>query len=799
MSNTIDRIYTDSPLIDEIVYQCKTMILGGIILKDEDRANSYETAQSIKNSDRYADIIEGKCPFELWDYDYSTIKKLGVSDYNAIIYSKNNTKIPEEYRPMLLNMKNQEFLDSYEELNEYYRMLSGLPAIGKYGIRLTVDQYNRIGVPTINFYKYLHEMTEDEINIIDSVGVLDEIKNTYPEEEYLNYLGDRKINPYMARKAMPFGLLYLPPCTSSEVYNKFKDLIEKNRVYLLHTLYSKAFKFQSEYYDKFFMCMIIIQAFVDMIDLSPEYIIQRELFDLRTIQFVFESQGVEYFEDIPLKYQKRLIKNLNRLLKYKSTNKNLVDIVSLFGFKDAKLFKYYLFKYPIMNEDGTYKYDTYEDPKTGKPVEDLESNYELKFIKVPIDGVADEAIRDPFNYMDYDEVVRDDIFWNGPYDSDTVKHKILEQEFNLVVSKYMGLETAYSLTEISMELCYFMNMILYTDVDSSNVTIEIPEINTNMKYPLVDCLIALMSLMYSFLGIKDNIIYNPVQAMDIYGFNFETDMDKLSTYIAEKGYSLDDLLYDEKSKTQLKFKIPENGYLSFNQMMEVYTNNIGVLKHVVNEMYNANDKNIYDLYRKIYQGLMVTKLNFSYFRSVGYEPKTYLDFLMAKNSPLFDVINDCKNITDVTDRKNKATQLIANIVDNIYLYLDEDKFRFLFHGVPTVSVDYIRQYLFKVLNFFKSYKVDFAKTNIVYKFDDKLHNKVNIIDKILFHYIFNKTDHISIDDWKQLLIKLNPSDDIEIQDIIELIVSHYSKLRFSHSIWTREDEVKLSVSDWLNR
>lgn len=799
MVKKVDRIYTDSPLIDEIVYQCKTMILSGIILKDEEEANSKETAHSIKNADRYADIIEGKDRFELWDYDYNTICKVpGINESQAVLYAKNNSRIPEEYKSILLKLKEDEFLESYEELNEYYRKLSGLPAVGRFGIKLTREQYERMKLPTFDFYKYLHEMTEDEINIIDSFGILDEIKQTYPEEEYLNFLGDRRIDPYMARKTMPFGLLYLPPCTSAEVFNKFKDLIEKNRVFLLQTFYSKAFKFQSEYYDKFFMSMIIVQAFIDMIDLSPEYIIQRELFDLRTIQYIFESQGVEYFEDIPLKYQKRLIKNLNRLLKYKSSNKNLIDIASLFGFENATLFKYYLFKYPIMQEDGTYKQDTYEDPKTGLNVENLESNYELKFVKVPIEGgIAEEAIRDPFNYVEYDDVVANDVYWNGPYDVETVKHIILEKEFNLVVSKYMGLETAYSLTDISMELCYFMNMILYADINSESLLIDIPEINTNVKYPLTDCLIALMSLMYNYLDIKDNIIYNPIQAMSVYGFNFEIDMDILSTYITEKGYTLDDLLYDEKTKTQLKYKIPENGCLSFNQLLDIYTNNIAVLKHVVHEMYTANDKNIYDLYRKIYKSLMVTRINFDYFRSIGYEPKTYRDFLMAKNSPLFDIVNDCRNIADTNDRKNKTSQVINNIVDNIYLYIDEEKFRFLFHGVPTVSMDYLRQYLFKVLNFFKSYKVDFTNTNIVYKLDDRLNNKVNIIDKILFHYIFNKTDNVSIDDWKKLLIQLNPSDKVEVQDIIELIISRFISLKASHSMGITNEKLSLEIVDYL--
>ena len=48
--STLKRQITDSPLIDEIVYQCQE-ILQGIVVKNEDEANKYETAYSIKQSD----------------------------------------------------------------------------------------------------------------------------------------------------------------------------------------------------------------------------------------------------------------------------------------------------------------------------------------------------------------------------------------------------------------------------------------------------------------------------------------------------------------------------------------------------------------------------------------------------------------------------------------------------------------------------------------------------------------------------------------------------------------------------
>lgn len=804
MADNVERIYTETPLIDEIVYQVKGMIMEGIVLKDIEEANNNETLNSIRQSDKYADIIEGKDRFELWEYDYNTIIKLpSITKEMAVMYAMNNALIDEKSKPLLLKIKQEEFLDRYEEQNNYYRMLNGLPDLGDRGILLTDDQVSRLNVKYFDVGKRVHEMSNNEINLLDNFGILDEIKETHPEKRYLWHLGEKKIDPYIARKTLPFGVLYLPVCESSEVYNKFKDRLEINRVFFLQTMYSQAYKFQSDYYNKFVMCMIIIHSFVDMIDLSPEYIIQRELFDMRTIQYVFESQGVEFFPDIPLKYQKRLIKNLNRLIKYKSCDKNLIDIVSLFGFDNVDLFKYYILKDPIMLEDGSYKHDTYEDPKTGEDVEDLDANYELKFLKVKLDGgIAEEAIRDPFNLYDYDELVSEDVYWNGPYTKEYVKQEILKHEFNMVMSKYIGMEVTYSLTELALELSYFINMILYTNIDMSELQIEVPELNSNDKFPLFDLLIGLYSLMYTYLGIKDTIIYNPVQALDVCGFNFETDMEKLQEYVAEKGYTLEELGVDG-------WMNPSNtGVYTFNQLIEIYTNNINIYDHLVYEMYHANDKDIYDIYRHLFQSLMICKLNFEYFRSYGVEPQTYLEFLGSKNSPLYEIIYSCKNIENIEERKTQASKLINYIVDNIYIYIDEEEFRYIFHNIPTVSMDYIRQYLFKVLNFFKSYKVDFTHVNVVYKFDDRLENKINIIDRILYSYAYSKTDKVNIDDYIKKLIQFSPKEKIRVEDrISEFDIEHWNKYVFKDYMeyWDRIKRLIIHImfkeygSPWLDR
>lgn len=741
-SREIRKRVTDNPILDEIIYQCQNMIRG-IVLKDEERANNNETLLSIQKSDLYAMVIEGKAKFPFFTYTFEILSQVpSISRNQAMMWAKNNALIPDELKPTLLELAKKKFLENYEEQNNYYRMLYGLPNIGEAGIHLSPEEIDMIGIESFDVSKYVHEMDDSEATILYKKGVIDVLLEKYPDKLYLKHLGVKRVEPYIARKMPRFSLLYLPPTESTEVFNKFRERIEINRVFILKTMYSEAYKFESEYYDRFIMIMIIVQSLDDMVALAPEYIISRELFDLRTIQYIFEACGVKFFPEIPLKFQKRLVKNLNRLIKYKSCDKNMLDIADLFGFDNLQLFKYYLTKIPYMNEDGSYRHDTYEDPKTGKDVEDLENNYKLSFLKVPLGETYDDYIRDEMNYVDYDETVREDIYWNGPYSREYVREEILKHNFNVVVSKYISVDTVYSLTELTFELVYFINMIMYSGIDVNSLTVAVPEVSSSTEFPLIDLIILLYSLMYLYNGTEDNIIYDPVQAMAVLGFNFEVDMNKLESYVQEHGYTLEELGVSEFRNV--------NGIYDYKQLIDVYTTNKKINDHLIHEIVTANDKDIYDIYMTLYNSLMVTKINFDYFRknsTIGRAPKTYKEFLSMKNANLYNIIDECASIITENERRLKITEYINYIVEDIYTYIDRDTFRYVFNNIPTVGMDYIRTYLFKVLNFFKSYKVDMIHTGNIYYFDDRLQNNITVIDRIKYNFTLHKGEKIEIEDY----------------------------------------------------
>ena len=133
----------------------------------------------------------------------------------------------------------------------------------------------------------------------------------------------------------------------------------------------------------------MVQTFIDMLAEIPDYLIKKDIFDIRTARDIFKSNGIDYYSNIPLRYQLAMVRNVNRLIKFKSTSQSIVDICSLFGFDNIEIFKYYLLKEHRRDRDGNYLFNKDEN---GKLID--EENYDLKFIKVPMDELVDDNIFD---------------------------------------------------------------------------------------------------------------------------------------------------------------------------------------------------------------------------------------------------------------------------------------------------------------------------------------------------------------------------------------------------------------------
>lgn len=361
------------------------------------------------NYHQYANTdIYNKCKnntigyYELYKYLPTETQKMVINteieEYtNTKVYSENKQLLnsylnglpideANEIRKNITNDMMTWYVDNFNEINNYYRTLIGLSPIidgASYEYEDTLLQsqidpinYHKFGkqlismipegiYPESHWYAPISSYDSYDIGILEEFGVLDAYvqlcKSTMYSERYsyFRFLGDNKINLYRARKAGNFELLALPTIDNNDMKDKFVDAYVVNRDYVIKTVYSDAYKFQSDYYNKFIIIFILVNTIMDILSGISDMLINRKVFDARCIKYLFESYGIPYYSEIPIKYQQAMLKNLNILLKYKSSTRNMVDICSLFGFSDIKVFGYYMLKEHVV--DGYYGEYVYKE------------------------------------------------------------------------------------------------------------------------------------------------------------------------------------------------------------------------------------------------------------------------------------------------------------------------------------------------------------------------------------------------------------------------------------------------------
>lgn len=760
--STYDRVETDNPLLDEIVYNCKLM-MRTCILKDEHTANRVETLESMRNADIYRMIKEGTIKYFAFDYTKDDMLAVAIPDNNINKYLNDPKSMPDEYKQRLLDYRSKLFMENYEETNPYYRKLSGLPNSPDEYVYLTKDQMNKIGL-SMDISKPVHAQPIAVRNAIVNTGIIDELKAKYPKFYYLKHI-NKELDPYIMRKVPDLGLIYVDTSAEPILVSRFKELIDKNRVYILKTMGEDAYRYYSTYYDRFLMMMVVVQTICDMVTDMSDYYIRRDVFDIRTCEYFFDAYDVEFFPEIPLKYQKKLVQNLNRLIKYKATDKNILDICSIFGFKDIQVFKYYLCK------------DHKTDPTTGKylPLEgkELSDVYDLRFIKVPIEESVADYIKDETASNDYDTITLSDKYWDGPYSHEEIKRKLLEKEFNIVESKYLSIDNTYSLTEMSFEFVYFINMLMFTGVNVENINLTIPTVSVSAKLNILDVMMYMYALMYLYQGVEDFIIDAPSMYLKIMGFNFDVDLAEVAAYIADRGYTLEDLGVKQ-------FSVPaDKTVFSIGEMVKIFINNKEIYDHVSSEMYKVDTKEQYECYKKIFDSYFTTELNYKYFyiEELGRQATSYSEYLKYNSSVLYESLNTIKDMPVYEDRQAVIINSLNAICDFIVQWINNEEIQNIFVNLPVESGNSVMAYMYKIINFFKSYKVTLLDVNNIYKIDEE---RVFIIDDYYINYIFNKNEVINAIDYiydRNISLTIGNTSDslILVEDLLEDITRNYEK------------------------
>lgn len=698
------------------LYSDILQMIDRLVIKRMDLARAAETTESARAFELYYACLTGSRYFyNFYRFDADILEKyLPSGDVASCYYDPN--KIPEQYRAQIVSDQAARVIDSYEELNEYYRMLAGLPRRDDHQW-IYVTDYADVphDVP-------VHQLTIEQISRLETRGKLDELKEQYPDRTYLDYLGSNAVDIIEARLAKPFEILRLGVPTNALTEKMFEEEYYMARRYVMATIYNRSLFTNRDLYDPIIGLMMIGLAVRNtLVPNEAEYLNFEEILDA-----ILESYGfLGYFEDFPFTYKKRLVMALDKLLMVKGTDGVLVDICRIFSFDNFYAKRYYLMKTYIKDNDGNIIFTN-----------NVDQQYDLNFVKSDIED--HEISYDEENRTDYEAVVNNDYLWQL---TEEELHSLKSEDFNLMMTKYIGIEAAYDLSALTFEVCYFLNLILQS---RDNVAkIKVPnKYATSGSSDLYTMIIFLLASLAKRSGFDGNIVYDPENIAEILRFNNADITEELQAIVDKYELQVDvtDNLIPGYDPVQLELL---RGSVKQLNVINTYVYNREMYNAIINEMNTTNDIRKYIALSNAKQCMYISAMEEEDFKLADGSPaSTYAEMLESLDPKLTAKLDSL----DLTDNDDSAdmNRLIIYILENLEELFNSNELYYLFLNTPNIYVSLLSRYLRIAINVFKASSVQLESINVFFNAGDN--EPIRVIDHKITHESLNIDDTIHVID-----------------------------------------------------
>lgn len=653
------------------------------------------------------------------------LRKTVVAEYEKALTSVN----PISGRPGYFNTLTGKYETIYEENNNYYRMLMGLPDKNDNDYIYNTDPRWSTTIP-------IHELPYVDRIEMEREGILDKLIEKYPSKEYINYLGKRYINPFTARIADRFEILYHNE-SSSDVLNKdFIDSYNSARHLVLSVYYNNSFRKTNTLYDNFLAMCILFIALQGMQYKYLQVDITRDFYDTESLKLVYDSYGVPFYNEIPLEYHRKIVKNINKLISYKGSSQVFFDLFDIFDLGAMNIYSYFLTKTHIIDTNGIPLFNIKKDADgnemyddEGRPILD-ESNYNIQFSRVKIYDDPALAVSDETNNVEYESLTENDPYWIEDAELAT---KLAGENFNYLESKYIGIQTVFDLMKMTYENAYIFRLIIDNKELTSKMQFRWSEIgDTCTLFDIIIYLSAIYCLRFGYEG----VISNKIPAiMDTLGYNFEKSRKVLQTRLLT-----DPIILENKQLTSL---ILDMDLVNLESVNDVYNDIVQIRDILIDGYTNAKNIDEYNAYRELYNSLMVSREITSVYTnpSTGEIYDTFVDIL-SNTSPILMQRYLLLNDSDLENEIILVTDHLASLIESL-------KYLSLSMGIGTGSMI---EPLFKILKFFKSAKAELVNYNITYTISMRGLNFFKMLDKLMM-----------------IMNDLKISEDTYIVDIMNLI------------------------------
>ena len=730
----------------ETLYRDLLSITKGLVIKRVDLAMLGETVETVRRFDEYLAAVNGSYSFYTFrDYQVSVLQEF-YDDATARLYSNDTKLIPEADRQKVAAAQAAYCADNYVELNNYYRVLNGKPPLsGPSSKYIYVTAYYDIPIDLP-----VHEMPYEMIGKLEARGMLDKLKMDYPDFEYLNYLGSNSIDIITARLARPFEIIRIGDTTNPHVTSIFRREYYLARKYILRNYYNSSQVNNKELYEPIIGMMILTTAIRNsLVPTDDDYLNFEEILDA-----ILDSYGfLKYFKKFPFTYKKRLVMALDNLLKIKGTDQVLVDVCKIFNPEELIANRYYLMKTYNLNTDGT-------PLNTGDPKID----YTMQFVKA---SITDHDIStSEENLTPYRTVVDSDFLWQLN-DEETIK--ALNQDFNLMMTKYVDVEAAYSVSAVVFEVCTFLNFLLNSrfSIQKHYVTNQYA---TGSKSSLFATIVMVLAAMAKRSGYDGNIVYDAMTIAEVWGsspypneelekpmderyqyndryrdniiwkFNYDSiDVDAVIAEVIEK-YELNIDVYDDliPGYTEIMLAQRPGDMSEIGTLLSIYVSNRDLYDAILQEMQTTEDVRKYIALSNIKDALYTSAMTREAFQmSNGEAASTYYEMLQDVDYKLAEKL-------DATEDADELTNLIVYLLEKLEEYFKSDELKYLFMNTPTMYSSLINKYISTAINVFKASTVQLRNVNVFFYLGDE--NPIRVISDLKREYTRHFDEYIHVVD-----------------------------------------------------
>lgn len=717
----------DISLSSEVYANLIMTLSTGIVWKNLALANTYDNKENLYSSEIFVSANRGMLSFEIVDeIPKEVFINLGYSNELATKYSLRKSLIPQkersaviaEYQRALCSINPNtgrpgyncpqidasgnivdNWVEVYSEKNNYYRMLIGLPDLEDTDFVYNTKSVNwPMNVP-------IHEMTFVQRLEIEESGYLAELIKQNPKKKYLQFVGSRMIDLYSARTADRFDILWMNEVSSqSTIKDEFIDVYNSNKNLVNRVYYTDAYRKYNTQYDSFLALSILLMTIQVMNSKYLEKDITRDFYDVESLRAVYDSYGVPYYNEIPLEYHKRIVKNINHLITYKGSNTVFKDLFKIFDLESMSIYQYYLVKRHKIDENGNPIF-IYEKDSDGNNVLSDES-FDYSFSKVKLGTDPSLAIADESNTIKYNDIVESDPYW---IDDADLKNKLSSEEFNYNETKYIGIQSIFDLMGLTYQNSYAIKLIL--DNKATLKTLYITS-NTGINSSLYDLIIYLGALFCKSKGWEGIITKDLATTTKYLGFNYK---DTINT-IKSKDYYLKYIEKHPDMKNRL-FKYIDKMNITANTT--TVNNAIDVvldLKNFLLEgMRSSQTNDEYFVYRDLYNSLLVSEFVGDAFGITGTKSTTFREVLSKNNSSLYTRYLE-------TSEPNVEMEYVIAAIEKMIPNLS------CLRNLCDLDVSTLTSALFKILGYFKSAKAELVGYDIVYMITSRGTTFIRLID-----------------------------------------------------------------------